>query len=64
MSLYRGVISFPYPFLADNLSQVLDDIRERLLDSEVVNSGDLIIVTSGSPLKVPGGTNSLRLITI
>ena len=64
VSLYRGVISFPYPFLADNLSQVLDDIREQLLDSGVVNSGDLIIVTSGSPLKVPGGTNSLRLITI
>ena len=64
VSLYRGVIPCPYPFLADNLTQVLDDIRTQLLDSKFVNSGDLIIVTSGSPLKVSGGTNSLRLITI
>ena len=64
VSLFRGVLPFSYPFLAESLDQVLDDIRKELLGSDMLNSGDLIIVTSGSPLKVPGGTNSLRLITI
>ena len=64
VSLYRGVLPFYYPFLIEDMDQVLKDIRKDIVDTEMVNSGDLIIVTSGSPLKVSGGTNSLRLITV
>lgn len=64
VALYRGVISHPYPFNVDRMEDVLKEIRKELLTLNLVNAGDLIIITSGSPLKVSGGTNSLRIIKI
>ena len=64
VSLYRGVISYQYPFLVDNMSDVIEDVRKELVGSSILKSGDLIVLTSGSPLRVSGGTNSLRLINI
>ena len=43
---------------------VIEDVRSELVGSAILKSGDLVIVTSGSPLRVSGGTNSLRLINI
>ena len=64
VALYRGVISHPYPFNVDRIEDVLKEVRKELLTLNLVNAGDLIIITSGSPLKVSGGTNSLRIIKI
>ena len=64
VALYRGVISHPYPFNVDRMEDVLKEIRRELLNLNLVNSGDFIIITSGVPLKVSGGTNSLRIIEI
>ena len=64
VSLYRGVISYQYQFLVDNMSDVIRDVRNELVGSSILNSGDLILITSGSPLRVSGGTNSLRMIYI
>ena len=64
VALYRGVISHPYPFNVDRMEDVLKEIRKELLNLNLVNTGDLIIITSGVPLKVSGGTNSLRIIEI
>ena len=64
VGLYRGVMSYPYKFTATNFSEVLSEVSKELLDSEVVKSGDLVIITSGSPLKVEGYTNSLRIVEI
>ena len=64
VALYRGVISHPYPFNVDRMEDVLIEIRKELLDLNLLNTGDLIIITSGVPLKVSGGTNSLRIIEI
>ena len=64
VSLYRGVISYQYQFLVDNMSDVISDVRDELVGSSILNSGDLILITSGSPLRVSGGTNSLRMIHI
>ena len=64
VSLYRGVISYQYPFLVDSMSDVIEDVRKELVGSSILKSGDLIVLTSGSPLRVSGGTNSLRLINI
>ena len=46
------------------MEDVLKEIRKELLNLNLVNTGDLIIITSGVPLKVSGGTNSLRIIEI
>ena len=64
VSLYRGVISYQYPFLVDSMADVIEDVRKELVDSSILKSGDLIVLTSGSPLRVSGGTNSLRIINI
>ena len=64
VSLYRGVISYQYPFLVDSMAEVIEDVRKELVGSSILKTGDLIVITSGSPLRVSGGTNSLRLIHI
>ena len=64
VSLYRGVISYQYPFLVDSMADVIEDVRSELIGSSILKAGDLIVLTSGSPLRVSGGTNSLRLINI
>ena len=46
------------------MADVIDDVRSELVGSSILKSGDLIVLTSGSPLRVSGGTNSLRLINI
>ena len=48
----------------DRLAEVIEDIRKELVGSSILKTGDLIVITSGSPLRVSGGTNSLRLIHI
>ena len=57
-------MSYPYKFKAKNFSEVLSEVSKELLDSEMVKLGDLVIITSGSPLKVEGYTNSLRIVEI
>jgi pyruvate kinase len=64
VALYRGVISYPYLFNVDNMEDVIKEIRKELLSSNLANAGDFIIITSGLPLKVSGGTNSLQIIKI
>ena len=64
VSLYRGVTSYPYKFIANTFSEVLSEVSKELLQSEMVRAGDLVLITSGSPLKVEGFTNSLRIIEI
>ncbi len=64
VSLYRGVTSYPYKFKANTFSEVLSEVSKELLQSEMVRVGDLVLITSGSPLKVEGHTNSLRIIEI
>ena len=64
VSLYRGVTSYPYKFTANTFSEILPEVSKELLQSEMVRAGDLVLITSGSPLKVEGFTNSLRIIKI
>ena len=64
VSLYRGVTSYPYKFKANTFSEVLSEVSKELLQSEMVRVGDLVLITSGSPLKVEGYTNSLRIVEI
>jgi len=64
VGLYRGVISYSYKFQATNFSEVLSEVSNELLNSEIFSKGDLIIITSGYPLKVEGFTNSLRIVEI
>ena len=64
VALYRGVISYPYPFNVDRMEDAIKEIRKELLSSNLVNAGDFVIITSGLPLKVSGGTNSLQIIKI
>ncbi len=63
LSLIWGVI----PELASHAPDygaMLDVARESLLEQELVEAGDLIVVTAGVPFEVSGTTNLLKVETV
>ena len=49
-----------------NIKPLIKHISDKEFSfvNDLLKTGDLIVITSGSPLRVSGGTNSLRLIHI
>ena len=64
LTLHRGV--YPYPILQENKNrdEILHEMEQVLLQQNVVNPGDLVILTFGEPIGSPGGTNTLKIIKI
>jgi pyruvate kinase len=64
VTLYRGV--FPIPFdIPDAAAQALyRAIFNMLLQLELVNEGDLVILTKGDLTGVTGGTNAMKILRV
>lgn len=64
LTLYRGV--FPYPIEQDGKSrdEILQEMQDILLEEAVVENGDRVILTFGEPIGHPGGTNTMKVVTI
>ena len=64
LTLHRGV--YPYPILQEgkNKDEILYEMEQVLLEQNVVESGDLVLLTFGEPIGSPGGTNTLKIIKI
>lgn len=65
VTLYRGV----YPVIFDvtqgaTTEQLYRSIFARLLDLELVDRGDLVVLTKGELSGVEGGTNSLQILKV
>jgi pyruvate kinase len=64
LTLYRGV----YPYPVDQADRTRDDIlremEQVLLENGVVQHGDLVLLTFGEPITMPGRTNTLKIIRV
>ncbi len=65
LTLYRQVVpvAFSYAFDAPH-RDVLARIEQLLLERGWARLGDIVAVTYGEPFGQPGGTNTLRLLTV
>lgn len=64
LTLHRGV--YPYPIEQENKDrdEILKEMEQVLLQQKVVENGDLVLLTFGEPIGSPGGTNTLKIVTI
>ncbi len=64
VTLYRGVYPVQYDVTEPGARHVEASIFARLLELELVEVGDLVIVTSGPLSGVAGGTNALQILKV
>ena len=60
LALYWGVV----PRIMEpvkNADLMAEIVSDRLLEDGVVKPGDRVVLVHGSPLGIPGATNSIRL---
>ncbi len=67
MQMYRGVIPIMMP---QSFSEIkswarMIDVAIRSAKSDgLLKAGDKVVVTAGFPIGIPGGTNSIRMVTV
>ncbi|MCL4155152.1 UNVERIFIED_CONTAM: hypothetical protein GTU68_021974 [Idotea baltica] len=64
LTLYRGVFPFPIDQEGKNRDEILREMQDILLKEAVVENGDRVILTFGEPIGHPGGTNTMKIVTI
>ena len=60
MALYAGVRSIRVDIEGDTEAQIRS-VEESVLDAGVLQKGDVVIITMGSPVSDPGTTNLLKI---
>ena len=63
LSLAWGVLPVRKPEPA-NLEEVFDIAREVALETGIARKGDLVVITAGLPLNVPGSTNLIKVHSV
>ncbi len=63
MALYRGVHPMLVPF-PENTDAMIAQTVEAATAAGHVRTGDLVVITAGTPLGVPGSTNLIKVHTI
>jgi len=64
LTLYRGVFPFPIDQAGKDRDAILQEMQAILLREAVVENGDRVILTFGEPIGNPGGTNTMKVVTI
>ena len=65
LSMYRGVTPLMIKLDPDaDRDRMLLDAEAELLRSGAVKVGDLIVLSFGEPIGVPGGTNTLKIVKV
>ena len=64
LTLHRGVYPFPIKQENKNRDEILKEMEQVLLLEKSVSAGDLVLLTFGEPIGCPGGTNTLKVVTI
>jgi pyruvate kinase len=60
MALYAGVRSIRVDIEGDTEAQIRS-VEESVLEAGVLQKGDVVIITMGSPVSDPGTTNLLKI---
>ncbi len=63
LSLAWGVYPVGKPEYA-NLEEVFEVAREIALETSIAKRGDLVVITAGLPLRVPGSTNLVKVHSV
>lgn len=64
LTLYRGVFPFPINQEGKGRDEILQEMQDILFRESVVANGDRVILTFGEPIGNPGGTNTMKIVTI
>ncbi|MEO7404770.1 MAG: pyruvate kinase, partial [Burkholderiales bacterium] len=64
VSLFRDVYPLMISYHGHDREALLDEAEQVLLRSEVVQAGDLIVISFGEPIGKPGGTNTLKIVKV
>lgn len=64
MSLYREVHPVLMTYRASDRESLLLEVEQKLLDLGIVQKGDLVLMTIGTPIGKSGGTNTLKIVRI
>lgn len=65
LSLFRGVTPLMIRIdEGEELEQMLQDAEEELVRNGAVQEDDLIVLSFGEPIGVPGGTNTLKIVRV
>ncbi len=64
LSLFRSVFPLMLQYQGDNRETLLRLAEDKLVQSGLVSSGDLIVITFGEPIGLPGGTNTMKIVRV
>ena len=64
MCLYREVHPIVMTYHAQEREALLLEAEQRLVDTGIVEKGDLIALTIGEPIGKSGGTNTLKIVRV
>jgi pyruvate kinase len=64
LTLYRSVFPYPIDQKGKDRDEILREMQDILLKEAVVENGDRVILTFGEPIGNPGGTNTMKIVTI
>jgi pyruvate kinase len=64
LTLHRNVYPYPIDQKNKNRDEILREMEQVLLITEAFQAGDTVLLTFGEPIGSPGGTNTLKIITI
>ncbi len=64
VTLYSNVYPVSFDLSSSDPAEIMRQAVAELRQRDVVNDGDLVILTIGEPLKTPGGTNSMKVLRV
>jgi len=64
VTLYRGVYPVSFDVTEADAAHVQESIFARLLELNLVDSGDRVIITTGALTGVSGGTNAMQILEV
>ena len=64
LSLFRAVFPLMLRYQGDSRETLIRLAEAKLVEEGVVQSGDLIVLTFGEPIGLPGGTNTMKILRV
>ncbi len=64
VAMYRGVKTIPFDVSAVPNAEINQRAVDELVQREVVEEGDLVIITKGDYVNAQGGTNTMKIVRV
>lgn len=63
-TLFRDVYPLMVKYVGSDRDELLAEAESALVESGVVNNGDIIVLTIGEPIGKSGGTNTMKIVKV